>query len=269
MSKLYFFLLLSLMAATPAVAGERSLEAFDWQAWWVSLPNGLERRDAGPVGNTGAHCVQAAYRTVAFGDADVASDPLGAAWVGSDCSNTGDGVVAITLGSWGTDAELGERVLVTRPGSQLILLHGPEPRDDQIKEGLEALIAADPFRASALPEWPSSALTPDFATGLVLEASVNRELYLAVRQANVGVWCFPSREGGLTCFAAARGRSAAIELFTIGGLPPYEVKSAGEAVDVLTGRRPALSPEAYRAKQAAQRERLERAAESLMGLKGS
>lgn len=266
MSKLYFFLLLSLMAATPAVAGDTPRKAFEMQAWEFSLPNGLERMNAKAVRENGAGCVQAAYRTVAFSDDGAAKDSLGAAWVGSDCSHTGDGVVAITLGNWGTDAVLGERVLVTRPGSQLIMLYGLESRDDQIKDGLEALIAADPFRGGALPEWPSSALTPDFATGLVLEASVDRELYLAVRQANVGVWCFPPHQGGLTCFAAARGRSAAIELFTIGGLRPYEVKSAGEAVDVLTGRRPALSPEAYQAKEAAQLERLVRAAESLMGL---
>lgn len=257
--------LLVLASGGPAAAQtapNRALERFKTQAVSFSQHDGLGRANMDAVRASGAECVVVEHRDVAFVGAEPV-DHLGAAWVGPDCSSS-EGAVAITLFAGVVPQANGDDVIVDERAVDMITIYGAAPYDGLIREGLRALISPEPFRAGALPVWNVGALTPSLPTGLVFQAGVERELYETVRARNGGVWCYQRHQRSMTCFAHAPGRAAAIEILQLYGFGPYRTATASEAVDILLGRRPAMTMEQYRAIEEAEGAEIRRVVQRIM-----
>lgn len=238
---------------------------FDTQAWSFSQERIAASSNMKAVRESGATCVHHTHRRVGFVD-EKAEDFLGAALVGARC---GDEAAAVAVTLYARDfgespAAAGYTVLIRENAAALAPLSGRKDLEGQIQTRLTELIEGEPFDAARLPPWPEGALVPALPYGAMWDEGVERPLYEALRAGDGRVWCYRPHRNGLTCHAAAPGRRAAIRIFNVSGLGPYDIASTNDAVDVLTGKRPGLPPDAYRASERATTEMVLKAAQDVL-----
>lgn len=154
---------------------------------------------------------------------------------------------ALSLGLIGTS---------NRPGAEVVTA---------ARAHMDRLLDVKTIQAGALPGWPEGAISPTLPAGLKWQGSIQRDEYLAVRAANVMVICLHA----MTLYCAVQrpdGQPGMVQIAAVEGLMGnFALAHQADAVDALTGVRPAPTERELAAIQARNQARLLNAIEDHFG----
>lgn len=134
----------------------------------------------------------------------------------------------------------------------------------ETRSQLNALAETKLVGASALPPWPAGGTVPALPLGVSWHAGVERDLYEAIRARNHPVICLFNYNMLCGAFVPERGQRV-VEVLEVSGLGgPYRLRRQADAIDVLTGVRPAITPQELAAWEAEEEAIMRRLGEEAM-----